>query len=481
MEKNYLYNLLYEMTSFLFPLITTPYISRRLGAAAIGEYSFTYSLSSYFVLIAVFGCHVQGQRDVAYHHNDKEGCTKTFIMNMGLKTCMAVLAISMYAIFCLFERKYIFLLLIQGIYIFASYVDITWFFQGLEEFRLTLLRNLFVKITGTILIFLFVKDEKDLWLYALFLSLTTLLGNISLWFCLPKYLVKIKYKLYIKRSYFVTALELFIPIISIQVYSITDRAMLGFMLDTTEENGFYEQAQRILRILMTISTSMGTVLLPRISILFEEKSFEKIKDILRKTIVIILALTCPMMVGMIVIIDDFIPLFLGDGYGKVVILLKILSPILVISGICNILGNGVLIPIGKHNKATIATIAGAIINILLNILFIGKYLSIGASVASVIAEFIVFYIHFYYVKKYIDLHFLTLKVVRYIAIAAFMGGLVGILQCSMYSWSIVIRIMVSIAFAVIIYLIVLFILQDEVWKVYVQPVVCRFLHKENDK
>ncbi len=480
MKKNYLYNLLYGFASFIFPLLTTPYVSRKLGVVAIGEYSFTFSLASYFAIIAVFGCHVQGQREIAYKHNYKEECTKVFYNNMLLKFCMTFLAICLYGFVCLIERKYIFLLMLQGISILAVFFDISWFFQGLEEFRLTLLRNFFIKIAGTIVIFLFVRDEQDLWIYVLCHPLSTLLGNLSLWLCLPRYLVRLRYKPCLNRAYFMMAFELFIPILSSQIYSITDRAMLGFILETTEENGYYEQAQKIMRILMTVSDSLGAVLLPRIAILFEEKAYEKITDILDKATVMILGLTCPMMLGIMVIVNDFIPFFLGEGYEKTITLLIILSPILVISGVCNILGLGVLIPMGRHNKATVATIAGVFINIFLNVLFIGTYFSIGASIASVIAEFVVFVIHLYYAREYVSVRFLAYKSVRYFLIASIMGAAVWGIQRIICGWGNEIKIILSISGAIIVYLAILAVIQDEIWKGYIEPVFRRFLYKDSN-
>ncbi len=479
MKKNYFYNLLYGIASFIFPLITTPYVSRKLSVTVIGEYSFTFSLASYFMLIAVFGCHVQGQREIAYRHGNPGECTKVFFDNTLIKFCMTVLALGLYLVVCLVEKEHVWLLLIQGIAIAAAFFDISWFFQGMEEFRLTLFRNLIVKTAGMVMIFLFVKEDSDLWIYALCYPLSTLLGNLSLWLSLPRYLVRIAYKPCFNKNYFKIAFELFIPILSSQIYSVTDRAMMGFMLETTEENGYYEQAQKIMRIMMTVSDSMGAVLLPRIAILFEEKAYEKIKDILKKTVVIILGLTCPMAVGIFVIAEDFIPLFLGQGYGKTALLLSVLAPILILSGICNILGLGVLIPMGRHNKATVATTAGAFINIVLNVVLIRRYFSVGAATASVIAEIIVFAIHFYYAREYISFGFVAKKFVRYFGMASAMGVTTGIFQHMFRDTGMGVQITFRVTGAVVFYLVILLALRDEIWKNDIAPTVSRLLKKRS--
>ena len=76
--KNYIYNLLYQILTIIIPLITTPYLSRVLGAENIGIYSFTISITTYFILFGSLGVAMYGQREIAYVQNDIKKRSKIF-------------------------------------------------------------------------------------------------------------------------------------------------------------------------------------------------------------------------------------------------------------------------------------------------------------------------------------------------------------------------------------------------------------------
>ena len=59
-KKNYFYNLIYQLLTLILPLITTPYISRVLGAEKIGIYSYTTSVVTYFILFGSLGVSMYG-------------------------------------------------------------------------------------------------------------------------------------------------------------------------------------------------------------------------------------------------------------------------------------------------------------------------------------------------------------------------------------------------------------------------------------
>ena len=70
--KNYIYNLSYQILVLIIPVITTPYISRALGAENIGIYSYTLSISAFFILFGSLGISLYAQREIAYLQKDKK-------------------------------------------------------------------------------------------------------------------------------------------------------------------------------------------------------------------------------------------------------------------------------------------------------------------------------------------------------------------------------------------------------------------------
>jgi len=401
--KNYIYNMSYQILTLILPLITTPYISRVLGAESIGIYSYTLSITTYFVLFGSLGVALYGQREIAYVQDDKKQRSKIFIEIIIMR--LITLALSMiifYLSFCLLGeyRTYYKILLLE---IIANAIDISWFYRGIEDFRKTVIRNTMVKLISVVCIFVFVKSAKDLNKYFWIYVLSNFLGNISMWMYLPKIIQKVNIKELNICSHLKPTIVLFIPQIATQIYTVLDKTMIGLMVADKSEVGFYEQSQKIIKILLAIATSLGTVMMPRIANNFAKGDDKKIKEYTNNSFHFILLLSLPMLFGIISIANKFVPIFFGNGYDKVVILINIMSVILVAIGLSNVIGTQYLLPTKQQKAYTISVIVGAVTNLIFNFILIKGMRSIGAAIATVIAEFVVTGIQMFLVRKQIEI------------------------------------------------------------------------------
>lgn len=401
--KNYLYNLGYQILALVLPLITTPYLSRVLGAENIGIYSYTLSITTYFILFGSLGVSMYGQREIAYVQDDlkKRSCTFFEIFIMKCITLSISLGL-FYLSFCL-DGQYHLYYLILILEIIANIVDISWYFQGLEEFKKTVIRNSLVKLISVVCIFLFVKSSNDLSKYFVIYVLSTFLGNLSLWMYMPRYVKIQKVKSLNIKRHIKPALMLFIPQIATQVYTVLDKTMIGAIVSNKSEVGYYEQAQKIVKLLLTLATSLGTVMMPRIASTFARGNRKKVKEYMNKSFAFIMMIAMPLTFGIISTARNFVPLFYGPGYEKVTPLLCVISPIIVLIGLSNVTGTQYLLPTKQQNKYTISVIIGATINFILNFILIKKYASLGASIATVFAEFSVTLVQFILIRKEIKI------------------------------------------------------------------------------
>ena len=398
-KKNYIYNLMYQVLAIVVPLITTPYLSRVLGAERIGIYSYTLSITTYFILFGSLGVAMYGQREIAFVQNDKEKRSKIFFEVFIMKaTTMIISMLIFFLVFCM-HGNYQFYYRILILEIIANLIDISWFFQGIEEFKKTVIRNSLVKITSVICIFLFIKSKEDLLWYFVIYVLSTFLGNASLWISLPKHICKVKRSDLKPFKHLKPTLGLFVPQIAIQLYTVLDKTMIGTIVTDKTEVGYYEQAQKIVKLLLTIATSLGTVMVPRMASTFASGDTEKLKEYMDKSFRFILMLVFPFMFGIISVSNKFVPVFYGPGYDKVVYLICMISPILLAIGLSNVIGTQYLIPTKRQKEFTISVTCGAIVNFILNLIFINIWQSIGASIATVVAEMAVTGVQFYLVRK----------------------------------------------------------------------------------
>ena len=455
--KNYLYNLSYQILILILPLITTPYVSRVLGAENIGIYSYTISISTYFILFGSLGVAMYGQREIAYLQDDNKKYSTTFWEIVLLRLSTMFVAIIVFYFTFVTNGKYSVYFKVLILELIANCLDISWFFQGLEEFKKTVFRNTLVKIISIICIFTFVRTGKDLLIYFVIYALSILIGNISLWAYLPRYLVE-PYKINVFK-HFKPTLKLFIPQIAIQIYTVLDKVMIGTIVPLKAEVGFYEQSQKIIKMLLTVITSLGTVMVPRMANTFMKGDHKKIQEYMNKSFNFVFLLAFPMIFGIIAVSNKFVPLFFGSGYNKVIVLMQVISPILLFIGLSNVIGTQYLLPTKRQKEFTISVVCGACTNFILNYILINYYQSLGASIATVFAEFIVTLIQFVLIRKIIDIN----KIFK-ISIKYFLSSVIMFFVCfgiSFIKCSGIINILIQVSVGGIIYLVCLIIMKDD--------------------
>ena len=443
----------------IVPLITTPYLSRVLGAENIGIYSYTLSITTYFILLGSLGVSTYGQREIAYVRDNKKLRTKTFIEILIMRTITLMISTIIFYFSFASNGEYGMYYKILLLEIIANMIDISWIFQGQEEFKKTVIRNTIVKFISVVCIFLFVKTQNDLSKYFLIYVLSTLLGNFSLWLYLPKYIQRIRIKELRIWKHFKPTIELFIPQIAMQIYTVLDKTMIGAIVEDKSEVGFYEQAQKIIKLLVTIATALATVMVPRMANTFANGEKDKLKEYLNKSFKFVLLLVFPLMLGIISIANKFVPIFYGEGYEKVIYLIIVISPIILAIGLSGVMGTQYLLPTKQQKKYTISVVVGSIVNFIFNMIFINLWQSIGASIATVIAEFTVTGIQFYLMRKEIKL-LDVLKMAKKYCIAGIIMFCISIMIGILIKDNLL-SIIIQIGISAIVYIGILLLMKDE--------------------
>ena len=394
-KKNYVYRLLYELLVIVTPFITTPYISRVLGADGIGIYSYSLSIMSFFTMFAALGTSAYGIREIAQSRDDKEKSSKLFWEIELLTVFTSSVCLIIWIILSVFYLEYRPYLLALTPLLISTMFDINWYFMGYEKVLYTVLRNAFVKILGIVLLFAFVKTKSDLIKYMLIYSITTLLGSLSMWTYLPKMLVKVDFKSLTFKKHFKETLIYFIPTIATSIYTMLDKTLIGLITHDNYQNGYYEQATKVIAIVKTlVFTSVNAVLGARMSYLFAYQKLDEIKQKIHKSLDFIFLLGYGCLFGIVGVARDFVPIFFGKGYEQVIYLLYLMSPLIIIIGISNCLGSQYYTPSGQRARSAKVIVLGAGVNLLLNLVLIPQLESTGAVIASVIAETVitVFYV-----------------------------------------------------------------------------------------
>ena len=459
--KNYMYNLVYQILLLILPLVTTPYISRVLGAESIGIYSYTISIITYFVLFGSLGVAMYAQREIAFVQDSKVRRSRVFWETFFLRAI--TLGISMVVFFFAFAFKgdYALYYRILLLYILANIFDISYVFQGLEEFKKLVARNLIVKILSIISVFLFIRKPGDVNIYLLIYSLSNLLGNLSLWMYLPKYILPPNLRRMSLVKHIKPTLIMFMPQIATQIYTVLDKAMLGTLLSDKAEVGFYEQSQKVVVVLMTVITSLGTVMLPHMANKFAQGKDDEIKESIMNSFRLVLILAIPMVCGLCIVAPDFMPMFLGEGYDKTVAITWVISPIILMIGLSNVIGIQYLLPTKRQNLLTVSVTSGAVINFIFNLILIPHFKSIGSAIATLIAETTVTLVQFIFVRREFNLKSIFLSALKYLLASAVMFAVIRFLNIFvLHSIYRSVRVITDVLVGMLAYASVLIILRD---------------------
>lgn len=398
-KKNYLYNLAAQILTLIVPLVTTPYVARVLEADGVGAYSFAESVVTYFVLFAVFGTASYGQRQVSYLQDDCSKRSRVFWNTFALRLLLAAICLAAYLAFASVQDQNQTLFLILAFNIVNVMVDITWLFQGMENFKAVAVRNIAVKLLGVAFIFIFVREKSDLCLYALGMILITIAGSLSVWPLACKLVEKPRLREVRPFDDFGTVLSLFVPTVAISIYTVLDKTMIGFITASAFENGYYEQAMKVSKMALSIVTSLGAVMASRVGHHYAKGETEAVREYMYKSFRFLWMLAIPLCLGLAAVASSFVPWFFGPGYDKVVPLLWVTSLLIPVIGMSNIIGIQLLVPTQRQRLLTISVCAGALCNFALNMFFIPEHLSIGAAVASVMAECVVTGVQLFCVRK----------------------------------------------------------------------------------
>lgn len=389
--KNYIYNASYQLLGIITPLVTSPYISRVLGADNIGIYSFTYSVVYYFGIAASLGIDVYGNRSIA-KCRDQEERNNVFSSIYILHLILSIISIIVYVTYLLtIGEQYAPISYIQAIYLVAVCFDINWLFAGIEEFKITVTRSAIVKLITTVLIFCVVRSESDLWKYTFLLTLGQFFGMICVWIFAFRFVrfVKVTWKDII--SHLKPLFILAISVLAVAVYLHIDKIMLGVLSSITEV-GYYENAFKAIDFPLNLILAFGTVMIPRASSMINNDQILELKELINKSMKVIALVSTPMAFGFAAISRVFSVVFWGIDFepcGEIIAILAVVSVLITWN---NIIRTQFLVPKEKDKGYVIAVCVGAVVDLILNFIFIPVLGGKGAAIGTVGAYTTVFLI-----------------------------------------------------------------------------------------
>ena len=384
-------NAILTMSSFIFPIITFPYVSRILQPVGNGKVQFAISVINYFSMFAQMGIPTYGIRVCAQVRDDREQLTKTAHELLIINMVMSILSYAVFFASVLFIprlRAEKTLFAIVSLTILFNAIGMEWLYKALEQYVYITIRSVFFKFVALIALLSLVHSQSDYVIYGGISIFAASASNILNFINARKYIDFKKAGPYNLRRHLKAVFIFFAMSCATTVYTNLDTVMLGFMKSDADV-GYYNAAVKIKTILVSIVTSLGAVLLPRSSYYVEHGEMDEFRRISAKAINFVMVIAVPMMLFFIMYARPGIYFFSGEAYEGSIRPMQIIMPTLLFIGLTNIFGIQMLVPLGGEKTVLYSEIAGALCDLIINWLLIPAFASAGAAIGTVAAELVV--------------------------------------------------------------------------------------------
>lgn len=390
-KLNMFMNAILTMSSFIFPLITFPYVSRVLLAEGTGKINFAMSVVAYFSMFAQLGIPTYGVRACAKVRDDKEKLSKLVHELLFINLFMSVLAYIVFLVSIVtvprFEQEKL-LFLVVGANIILNAIGVEWLYKALEQYTYITVRSVLFKLISVIAMFLLVHNQQDYVIYGGITIFATSASNVLNFINMRKYISIKPIDGYQIKPHIKMIIVFFFMSVATTIYTNLDNVMLGFMKGDAEV-GYYGAAVKIKMILVSFVTSVSAVLLPRASYYVDKGLIDEFYRVLKKTMHFVVMIAIPLTVYFIMYAEEGIYFLSGKEYENSIIPMQIIMPTLILIGITNVTGIQMMVPLGREKQVLHSEIAGAIVDLILNMIFIPRYGAAGAAFGTLIAEIVV--------------------------------------------------------------------------------------------
>lgn len=457
----------------LFPLITTPYITRVLGVEQLGKYQFSASIVGYFTLMANLGINTYAIREGAKYRETKEDfdtfSRQIFTISI-ISTVLSFLFLIITTNTISKVNNYRLYVYILSVPILCSVIGCEWVLTIYEDFVYSTIRSIVLQLIYILFLFVFVHNENDLTKYCCITLVSTGLPYVAnikrvrnYW--KPNISSKVNYRRHIPPILFIFANTL-----ATTIYVNSDLTILGF-LTSDYDVGIYGLAVKVYTVVKHLLASIIIVSVPRLSLFWGKGEIDEFRALAMKIFNVLLIILMPIVVGIYSTSDEIIDILGGYKYIESILPLKVLCLALLFSLFSWFFTDCILIPTQKEKQVLNATIIAALANVGLNFILIPTIKSVGAAITTVFAETISLAFVIIYSRKSIVLAFNKKNIVSVIS-----GCIIIIILCKIvdafsfpYYFSLIIKILTCPS----VYLVLLIVLHNPYASVIVEKVTKR--------
>ena len=395
-RRNFIMNALLAVSGIVFPLISFRYASRILMPDGIGKVSVATSLIAYFTMFAQLGLPTYGIRACAAVRDDRKALSRTVHELMSINLVMALIAYALLAAAMSIIPKLAderLLYAVMSVSILLNSIGMEWLYKGLEQYTYITARSLIFKVIALGALFLLLHRQEDYVIYGGITIFASVASNILNLIHARKYIDFRRPEDCDWKRHLKPVLIFFAMSCAATIYTNLDTLMLGFMTTNTDV-GYYDAAVKVKHVLVTMVTALGAVLLPRSSWYVEQGRMDDFRRMTQKALRFVLMAASALMVYFILYAKECILVLSGEAFLPAVPAMWIIMPTVLLIGLTNVIGMQTLVPLEKEKTVLQSEIAGAVTDLVLNLILIPRYKAAGAAIGTLVAETVVLIVQY---------------------------------------------------------------------------------------
>lgn len=427
LKGNLSLNILYNLLSVIVPFITAPYLGRVLGVTSVGQYTYVFSIASYFVMFGLLGISNYGTRAIAQVREDREKRSQVFWETYSMQFLTGIAAVLFFLLYIFIRGIDGTLFLIMMPFVASSFLEVGWYCSGMEQFGKIVLRNALIKALNLVLILTLVKTPDHLVRYCVIMSVCYFLSSVVLWPGILREVTPGRLVFPVSKDRFRSNLLLFVPILATSIYQVMDKIMIG-AISNKDQLAYYEYADKIINIPTLVWGAMGAVMLSRISHLTGKGDREGSEGLLAESMGLTILIACFFTALVGATSDELVEVYYGTSFMPSAPILLLLLPVVFFAGWNQVLRMQYVIPKDLNRIFIVSTFLGACINLILNLLLIKRYGAYGAT-AGTVAAYLAIALYFYFsLRRELPLKAMLLKHLWMLPVAALTVALVRFIR-----------------------------------------------------
>ncbi|MEG0279245.1 MAG: oligosaccharide flippase family protein [Morganella sp. (in: enterobacteria)] len=418
---NGVYKLALNLFRFTLPALIIPYVYRTLSPENIGSVNYAESIYSYFNVLAILGLSFYAIRELGKSRENKIKASYIFSNIFSINIIMVLFSLTLYLItinFFIHDPKVQIILFVLSLKLVLLSLDIEWVNEAYEDYKFISIKTMLCRSISLILMFFLISSSDDYLIYVWLNVLFDLSNSLVSFFYIVFYKKRVFFSLRLVKSkvFFFHFKKIFSTLFLVDVgflFFSFDKVSLGAFVSTTEV-AYFSLSEKIIVLVVVISSTITQVTLPRLSIL-ANKDRNEFSILIQKIYTALMMIVLPSFIGVYFLSPELLFIFGSYNFMPALPTMQIFSFYILLFSLIKILGTQALFALNKERVYIILIVSLALVNVAIKSILqdqISASTSISITLSLLLSLFIFVYIYVKF-KEGIKISFINKNICIY--------------------------------------------------------------------